>query len=76
MLNFTNYEKYPGDLNFTVKSFSKNLLYESEKIDESRDGAVFLSQSNSGQLGAYVFVNRTSPANVQIMSALAIEATT
>ena len=41
--NFTNYDNDPADLNATLKSFSKNLLFASEKIGDSTDGAVFIS---------------------------------
>ena len=76
ILNFTDYEKHPDDMNATFKSFTKSLFEESQKVDQSRNGAIFISKSDSKSLSAYVLVNRTSAANVQMMSALAIEAVT
>ena len=43
LFNFTNYENNPDELNSTLKSFSKNLLVDSEKVGDSRNGAVFIS---------------------------------
>ena len=73
--DFTNYGNDPDELNATLKSFSKNLLVESEKVGDPKDGAVFISQSDS-KLGVHILVNRTASASVQVMTALAIEATT
>jgi hypothetical protein len=42
LFNFTNYDSYPDDVNSTLKSFSKNLLVESEKVGDPRNGAVFM----------------------------------